>query len=116
MLDVGFKSTLKDIGGCISKQDDRYVVTDKPVGEHLVISSTRLNPQCKTNGHDHDTQDEVYIFLEGSGVMEVGNKIIEVCSGEIVPIEAGEFHRVHNTAKVEELYFVCVFNGKREKQ
>ena len=61
------------------------------------------------------TQDEVYMFLEGAWVIEVGSRTFEVESGDIVLIEAGEFHRVHNTAKFEQLYFMCVFNGKREK-
>ena len=115
MSGFGLKASLKDIEGEITKQDERYVVMDRKIGEHLIISSTRLNPKCKTSGHDHATQDEVYMFLEGAGVIEVGSRTFEVESGDIVLIEAGEFHRVHNTAKFEQLYFMCVFNGKREK-
>ena len=115
MSGFGLKATVADIDGKISKQDDRYVVTDKKIGKRLVLSSTRLNPQCKTNGHDHKTQDEVYMFIEGTGVIEGGSKIFEIQAGDIVTIEAGEFHRVHNTDKLREMYFICVFNGKREK-
>ena len=111
---VGMKSTLTDIGGKIKKSDDRYVVIDKPIGENLVLSSTRLEPRCKTNGHSHDEQDEVYFFVEGSGVIEVGSRMFEVTEGDVVSIEAGEFHKVHNTQKQTALYFVCVFNGERE--
>lgn len=116
MSGFGLKATMQDIEGEISKQDERYIVTDRKIGEHLVISSTRLNPKSITTGHDHTSQDEVYMFLEGNGVIEVGSKTFEVTSGDIVLIEAGEFHRVHNTDKAEQLYFISVFNGKREKQ
>lgn len=110
----GLKNKLTSIGGEITKSDDRYIVMDKPIGKHLVLSSTRLEPRCQTNGHSHDEQDEVYIFVEGMGVIEVGSKMLEVTAGDIVSIEAGEFHKVYNTEKKTALYFVCVFNGKRD--
>ena len=44
--------------------------------------------------------------------MELDDKTIEVKEGDIVLIEDGVFHRVHNTGHLG-LYFVCVFDGKR---
>jgi oxalate decarboxylase/phosphoglucose isomerase-like protein (cupin superfamily) len=35
-----------------------------------------------------------------------------VKAGDIVLIEDGVFHRVYNTSE-SELYFVCVFDGRR---
>ena len=37
----------------------------------------------------------------------------DVSSGDIVLIEDDVHHRVENTDKEENLYFVCVFDGKR---
>ena len=39
-------------------------------------------------------------------------KKFSVTTGDIVLIEDGVHHKVFNTSK-EELYFVCVFDGKR---
>jgi mannose-6-phosphate isomerase-like protein (cupin superfamily) len=44
--------------------------------------------------------------------MEIDDRTFDVKLGDVVLIEDGEFHRVHNDGK-EILEFVCVFDGKR---
>jgi quercetin dioxygenase-like cupin family protein len=51
------------------------------------------------------------MFLEGYGTIELDDITHNVEAGDTVLIEDGVFHRVH--AGNEELYFVCVFDGKR---
>ena len=46
--------------------------------------------------------------------MEINEKRFEVEAGDIIFVEDGDFHRVHNTSK-ELLEFVCVFNGVRSQ-
>jgi|TARA_R110001583_G_scaffold1560_1_gene12128 mannose-6-phosphate isomerase-like protein (cupin superfamily) len=103
---------LKDIGGNIVKQDDRYVVKDNKFGNNLVISSTRLFAYKETSGHSHDGQEEVYFFVEGNGIMELDKTRFTVRAGDVVPIKDGVFHKVYNDNN-EDLYFVCVFDGNR---
>jgi oxalate decarboxylase/phosphoglucose isomerase-like protein (cupin superfamily) len=68
------------------------------------------------------------MFVEGYGNIELGTSIIidseqtfrgikthEVEPGTIVTIPAGTFHRVINTGDTD-LYFVCVFNGRRDTE
>ena len=100
-----------DIGGEVVKQDERYVVKDNTALKNLIVSSTRLNPNKSTTGHQHAGQEEVYMFIEGSGEMELGIERFPVQAGDTVLIEDGVFHRVH--AGDSELYFVCVFDGRR---
>lgn len=101
-----------DIGGEVVKQDHRYTVIDNRELKNLVVSSTRLKPGCSTNGHRHPGQEEVYHFVYGTGQMELDDDKFEVNPGDYVLIKDGVFHRVHNTG-LETLYFVCVFDGKR---
>jgi len=101
-----------NIGGTVVKQDERYVVSDNTLLKNLILSSTRLNPGKETTGHRHEGQEEVYMFMEGTGEMLLDEKRFPVKTGDIVLIEDGVFHRVYNTSD-EELYFVCVFDGKR---
>ena len=100
------------IGGEVVKQDDRYTVKDNKTLKNLVVSSTELNPGKSTSGHRHPGQEEVYQFVYGSGEMELDNERFAVNPGDIVLIQDGVFHRVHNTG-AKELYFICVFDGKR---
>ena len=106
------KVNVNDIGGEVIKQDDRYVVKDNTTLTNLTISSTRLQPRKATSGHSHAGQEEVYYFIEGTGKMELDDKMIKVEPGDVVLIEDGVFHRVHE-GMYEELYFVCVFDGRR---
>ena len=111
------KVNIKDIGGTVAKQDDRYTVVDNTTLNNLVVSSTDLYATKSTSGHAHVGQEEVYFFIEGKGEMEListnGERTVEpVTNGSVVLIKDGYFHRVHNTGDVG-LYFVCVFDGRR---
>ena len=105
------KVDIKDIGGYVAKEDDRYVVKDNPFGNTLILSSTFLQAGKETSGHKHDGQEEVYFFVRGNGEMELDSERFEVKAGDIVNIEDGVFHRVYNTNDNAQLYFVCVFDG-----
>ena len=66
------KVNVKDVGGFIVKNDERYVVKDNTHLNNLVLSSTDLNPGRQTSGHHHKGQEEVYIFTGGNGRMLIG--------------------------------------------
>jgi len=107
------KFRTESIEGVVVKHDERYIVKDNTLLNNLVVSSTRLNPRKSTSGHKHKGQEEVYIFIEGSGTMDLDDTTFNVNAGDTVLIEDGAFHRVH--AGNEEVYFVCVFDGRRTK-
>ena len=69
------KININDIGGNIAKEDDRYIVKDNTELNNLVVSSTRLNRRKSTRGHKHEGQEEVYMFIEGVGKMELDDEI-----------------------------------------
>ena len=101
-----------DIGGEVVKSDSRYVVTDNTELNNLVVSSTKLNAKKSTTGHRHAGQEEVYIFVRGSGQIELDHRIIDVKEGDTILIQDNVFHKVHNTSDFV-LEFICVFDGKR---
>jgi mannose-6-phosphate isomerase-like protein (cupin superfamily) len=105
------KFNMKTIDGYVVKEDSRYLVRDNTSLKNLVVSSTKLNPNKETTGHKHDGQEEVYMFLEGSGRMWLDDDEMPVHANEIVLIEDGVFHKV--AAGDDGLYFVCVFQGER---
>ena len=105
------KYTIKDTGGEVVKEDDRYIVKDNKMLNNLVVSSTQLNPNKQTSGHNHKGQEEVYFFVEGTGTMWLDEKEMSVKKGDVVLIEDGVFHKVK--AGNDGLYFGCVFDGRR---
>ena len=101
-----------DVGGDIVKEDSRYIVKDNTELNNLVVSTTLLTAHKSTTGHRHAGQEEVYIFTQGSGKIELDYKIIDVTAGDTVLIKDGVFHKVHNTTDYG-LKFICVFDGRR---
>jgi mannose-6-phosphate isomerase-like protein (cupin superfamily) len=101
-----------DIGGKVVKEDARYIVKDNTELNNLVVSSTRLNAKKSTTGHRHAGQEEVYIFVRGSGQIELDHRIIDVKAGDTILIQDNVFHKVHNNTDLG-LEFICVFDGKR---
>ena len=106
------KLKIYNIGGEIIKDNETYVLKDNKTLNNLVVSSTELHGLQSTRGHRHEGQEEVYYFVSGTGEMELDNEKFEVQGGDVVLIKDGVFHRVHNTSNTK-LYFVCVFDGKR---
>jgi len=106
------KLKIYNIGGETIKDNETYVLKDNKTLNNLVISSTELHGLQSTRGHRHEGQEEVYYFVSGTGEMELDNEKFPVQGGDVVLIKDGVFHRVHNTSNTK-LYFVCVFDGKR---
>lgn len=112
------KTNINDIKGKIVKENETYTVKDNSHLNNLILSSTTLHPNKSTSGHKHEGQEEIYFFISGSGKMEISKtesktETFKIKSGDTIQIEDGAFHKVYNTSKKEDLYFVCVFDGKR---
>ena len=106
-----FIFNFNNVGGNIIKEDERYVVKDNTNLNNLVLSSTNLRAGKSTSGHKHEGQEEVYLFIKGSGKIDLDDKTITVKEGDIILIEDGVFHRVH--AGLHGAYFICVFDSTR---
>lgn len=112
------KVSICDIGGEVVKDTDVYRLKDNTTLKNLVVSSTMLWPNQSTRGHAHPGQEEVYYFVSGHGFMELARHgtttMHMVKPGDVMLIEDGVFHKVHHDkSTTEPLYFVCVFDGKR---
>ena len=78
------------------RDNETYKVYDLPQLQNLNVSLTELYPQKSTGGHSHKEIDEVYVFIDGAGTMEIGSRTQDVKGGDLVLVPQGDFHRVHN--------------------
>ena len=101
-----------NVDGAVVKDNETYLLKDNTTLNKLIVSSTTLKAGKQTNGHKHKGQEEVYMFIHGSGEMQIDLERFTIQAGDIILIEDNEFHRVYNTTN-KELYFVCVFDGGR---
>ena len=97
----------------VIKSNEKYDVIDNTDLDKLIVSKTILHPGKETSGHNHSGQEEVYIFTKGWGNMLVGEDTHQVEQNSIVLIPDGAFHKVWNNSEIDDLEFICVFDGGR---
>lgn len=101
-----------DVGGKVVKDNETYVIKDNNTLKNLVLSSTKLYRGQATRGHSHPGQEEIYFFVQGTGMMIVDEEKFRVNAGDIILVPDGAFHRVVNDGEMH-LVFNCVFQGSR---
>jgi mannose-6-phosphate isomerase-like protein (cupin superfamily) len=104
---------INNIDGEVVKDNETYILKDNTSLNNFVISSTTLHVGKSTKGHSHAGKEEVYMIMTGNGKMDLDDKTILIEGGDMVLIEDGVFHKVHNLGEVD-LYMVCIFDGGRE--
>jgi mannose-6-phosphate isomerase-like protein (cupin superfamily) len=63
---------------------------------HSVAEAT-LEPGQATERHYHRESEEVYVILEGDGLMEIDGDTAGVAPGDAIPITPGAWHALRNT-------------------
>jgi glycerol-3-phosphate cytidylyltransferase len=101
--------SIHDIKGMVMKDDETYRLVDNTSLSNLTVSTTELHAGKSTRGHKHDGLDEVYIILKGKGIIELDGVKLEIKSDDVILINEGVFHRLHNTDSVEDLVALCIF-------
>ncbi|MEK7635824.1 MAG: cupin domain-containing protein [Patescibacteria group bacterium] len=92
----------------IIRDTEIYKVFDLASLKHLTVSLTELYPEKSTSGHSHENSDEVYVFIDGIGTMEIGDKTFQVKAGDLILVPSGNFHKVHNKGE-KNLSFWAIF-------
>lgn len=90
------------------RNNDIYKVYDLPTLQNLNVSLTELYAKKSTTGHSHNDADEVYVFIDGEGTIEVGARTIQVKNGNLVLVPRGKFHKVRNKGE-NTLNFWTIF-------
>jgi mannose-6-phosphate isomerase-like protein (cupin superfamily) len=73
--------------------------------EHLQVGILRLRPGEIDTQESHST-DEVYLVLEGDGLIEIGNKSYDLNKDLFIYVPAQVKHRFHgNKQEILALYF-----------
>ncbi len=65
-----------------------------------------LAPKTRFEPHTHPELEEYFYFLNGEGVMQVGDKKEKVGTGDLVIVPIGEVHSVENTGD-ETMTFIA---------
>jgi mannose-6-phosphate isomerase-like protein (cupin superfamily) len=69
------------------------------------LAEASLAPGLATDRHYHARSEEIYVFLDGGGEMEVDGELREVGPGDAVLIPPGAWHRIE--AGPDGARFLC---------
>jgi mannose-6-phosphate isomerase-like protein (cupin superfamily) len=86
------KEDLEDVGpGFDGAPDLEFRAATKPLGlEKSALSYQRVPPGYRfPYGHTHETQEEVYVVLRGSGRMKVDDELVELKEWDAVRVPPG---------------------------
>ena len=73
---------------------------------NMSLAEATLSPGQKTTRHYHPRAEEIYLVLQGSGLMEVAGDVAEVGPGDAIAIPNGLPHQITNNRE-EPLVFLC---------
>jgi mannose-6-phosphate isomerase-like protein (cupin superfamily) len=86
------KDDLEDIGGVFDGPPGlEFRAATKPLElERGALSYQRLPPGCRFPfGHSHETQEEVYVVVRGSGRIKLDDEIVELKEWDAVRVPPG---------------------------
>ena len=71
------------------------------------LAEARVAPGSSTLLHHHNVTEEIYHILEGTGMLSLGNDLVEVKTGDSVCISPGTPHNITNTGEIELRILCC---------
>ncbi len=105
------KSSYQDIEAYVTKDGSiiRELLHPARHGSALPMSlaEARMPPGKETRRHLHRTFQEIYHFLEGEGIMFLGEDSLPVKEGDSILIPAGTPHKVRNTGSAPLRILCC---------
>lgn len=77
---------------------DPYILfnPEETPSKNLTIGYAILYPSCKTNGHTHDDEEEIYHIVRGNGRMTVGDEQFDFSQGDTFIVPINKFHSTDN--------------------
>ena len=89
---TNIKGDLEDIGSQFDGHPDlEFRAATKPLGlERSALSYQQVPPGYRfPYGHSHETQEEVYVVVRGSGRMKIDDEIVDLVQWDAVRVPPG---------------------------
>lgn len=88
-----------------------YKVTDyftQSDGHQVLTKRLKINPRANFSYQIHRYRDEVWTFVDGTGLLVLDGKVLEVKRGDVITIKKGQLHAVR---AITELCIIKVESG-----
>lgn len=106
-----YKQNIKDIATDFAHNNTtfrkRLITQDEHKGKLATYNYAWLEPGKTLTPHAHPDGEEFYYFLEGDGVMLIGDEWVSVSAGDFVTVPQQKTHSVKNDNK-KNLIFMAI--------
>ena len=75
--------------------------------DKLAARFWRLEPGQASTRHRHQTQEELYVLLEGTGRMRIGDEVHTLRPHDVRVVEPRTVRQVFNDTDADALWLVC---------
>jgi quercetin dioxygenase-like cupin family protein len=89
---------LKKISGLAQFSPDKMGKTTLAQGDFLFAGLNAFEPGQEHAAHAHAGQDKLYVVLEGSGEVSVGDQTEKLEAGDAAFAPSGVMHSIRNTS------------------
>jgi mannose-6-phosphate isomerase-like protein (cupin superfamily) len=94
-------------GGAGSVTIQHYFTKEEFTANARLCAKLTLPPGAGIGAHEHVTEDEVYLIVRGTGILDDGNTLERVSAGDAVLTGKGESHAIHNDGE-EDLEIIAM--------
>ena len=67
-------------------------------GDYMFAGLNAFEPGQEHAPHAHENQDKLYLVLEGSGTVQIGDETEHLSVGDAAFAPSGVMHSIHNTS------------------
>lgn len=98
-------------GDAFWRPSNQMGVDNTDVGRQLDAESLgarywRLRPGQTSTRHRHRLTEELYVLLEGTGRIRVGDELITLAPHDCVRVEPADLRQVFNDTDADQLWFI----------
>ena len=72
--------------------------------ENLAVTWVEGEPGSEQAVHSHDGREQVYVIVQGTGAMRVGEEVEEVSAGAAILVPPGTDHSIRNIGEENLIY------------
>jgi quercetin dioxygenase-like cupin family protein len=87
---------VKQISSGASFAPDKMTKSTVVQGEFLFVGLNSFEPDQEHASHAHEGQDKLYVILDGSGMVQVGEQIELLSVGDVAFAPSGVVHSIRN--------------------
>jgi len=87
---------VKNVAGLAAFTPGKMAKSSFALGDFLLAGLNCFEPGQEHEPHAHEGQDKLYLVLEGSGSIRIGDLVENMESGDAAFAPSGVIHSIHN--------------------